>query len=127
MKSRRSHAQKRSSTQPVDWTDKHYLALNKLNDFLITPPTSDYLNFNLPFELHVDASIHGLGVVLYQNKEGQLRVIANARRTLTASERNYNHHSSKLEFLALNGPSVTSLEISYFMHQSLWSTRTIIH
>ena len=101
MKSGRSQAQKHSSSQLVYWTDKHGLALNKLIDCLITPPALAYPNFNLPFELHVDTSNAGLGAVLYQSQEGQLRVISYASRTLTASERNYNYHSGKLEFLAL--------------------------
>ena len=96
-----SHPQKRYSGQPVVWTDKHSLALNKLVDCLITPPTLAYPDFNLPFELHVDASNAGLGAVLYQKQEEQLRVISYASRTLTAAERNYNYHSGKLEFLAL--------------------------
>ena len=46
MKSGRSQTQKHSSTQLVDWTYKHGLALNKLIDCLITPPTLAYPNFN---------------------------------------------------------------------------------
>ena len=101
MKLGQSQPPKRNSSQPIEWTDKHRLALNKLVDCLITPPTLAYPDFNLPFELHVDASNAGLGAVLYQKQEEQLRVISYASRTLTASERNYNYHSGKLEFLAL--------------------------
>lgn len=60
-----------------------------------------YPNYSEPFILHTDASEQGLGGALYQRQDGKLRVIAYGSRTLTAAERNYHLHSSKLEFLAL--------------------------
>ena len=56
-------------------------------------------NFDLPFEIHADASLHGLGAVLYQTKDGTPHVIAYASRGLSISEKNYP--ANKLEFLAL--------------------------
>ena len=55
--------------------------------------------YNKPFELHTDASMSGCGAVLYQNQDGEKRVISFASRGLSKSERNYPAH--KLEFLAL--------------------------
>ncbi len=49
--------------------------------------------------MHTDASQHGLGAALYQEQNGQLRVIAYASRGLSNSERRYHIH--ELEFLAL--------------------------
>lgn len=49
--------------------------------------------------LHTDASTTGLGAALYQEQDGQMRVIAFASRGLTRSEEKYPAH--KLEFLAL--------------------------
>lgn len=49
--------------------------------------------------MHTDASLHGLGAALYQEQDGQHRVIAYARRGLSNCERRYPVH--KLEFLAL--------------------------
>ena len=58
-------------------------------------------DFSIPFTIHCDASQNGLGVVLYQEQEGETRVVSIASRTLTPVERNYYLHSGKLEFLAL--------------------------
>ena len=58
-----------------------------------------YADFNKPFILHTDASVEGLGAVLYQEQDGIERVIAYASRGLRKSERNYPAH--KLEFLCL--------------------------
>ena len=50
--------------------------------------------------IYTDASELGLGGVLYQaNDKGILRVLANASRSLSQTERNYP--ANKLEFLAL--------------------------
>ncbi|CAB4027286.1 Hypothetical predicted protein [Paramuricea clavata] len=56
---------------------------------------------NTPFVVNIDASQHGLGMVLYQEQEGTLRAIAYVARTLTPAERNYHLRAGKLEFLAL--------------------------
>lgn len=60
-----------------------------------------YPQYTQSFILHTDASEQGLGAAHYQKQDGQLRVIAYGFRALTAVERNYHFHSSKLEFLAL--------------------------
>ena len=46
-------------------------------------------------------SYYRRGAALYQMQDGKFRVIAFVSRTLTATERNFHLHSSKLEFLAL--------------------------
>ena len=58
-----------------------------------------FADYKLPFKLHTDASISGLGAVLYQQQGGLDRFLAYASRSLKPSERNYPAH--KLEFLAL--------------------------
>ena len=89
------------SQKPITWTDQHQQILEKLIDCLVEPPILGFPDFHKSFILHTDASNQGLGAVLYQEQEGQLRVIAYASRTLTKAEKNYHLHSGKLEFLAL--------------------------
>ena len=90
-----------SSREPVKWTSKCQEALEQLITAITNPPVMAYPNYSEPFILHTDASEQGLGGALYQRQDGKLRVIAYGSRTLTAAERNYHLHSSKLEFLAL--------------------------
>ena len=49
--------------------------------------------------MHTDASLDGLGAVLYQEQNGMERVIAYASRGLRNSEK--LHPAHKLEFLCL--------------------------
>ena len=75
------------------WTSECQEALEQL----INPPVMAYPDYAQPFILHTDASEQGLGAALYQRQGGKLRVIAFGSRTLTAAERNYHLHSSKVK------------------------------
>ena len=97
---RRSTGQLPSST-PINWTEEHQTVLEHLIEHLTSPPIMAYPRCNEPFLLHTDASETGLGAMLYQEQNNQLRVIAYGSRTLSPSERSYHLHSGKLEFLAL--------------------------
>ncbi|PIK52756.1 hypothetical protein BSL78_10330 [Apostichopus japonicus] len=88
-----------NSNQKIAWTEEHQGILCSLIDLLTRQPVMAFPDFSKPYILHTDASLMGLGAVLYQEQEGKLRVIAYASRTLSAPEKNY--HSTKLEFLAL--------------------------
>jgi len=90
---------KPSEKRPWVWGKKEENAFEELKQRLMSPPILGYPNFDLPFELHVDASLLGLGAILYQDQGGHPRVIAYASRGLTRSELNYSAY--KLEFLAL--------------------------
>ena len=57
------------------------------------------MHYAAPFEVHTDASLKGLGAVLYQKQEGILCPISFASRGLKKSEKNYP--AAKLEFLAM--------------------------
>ena len=66
---------------------------------LYNPPVLAYAEYHLPFKLHTDTSITGLGAVLYQHQNGEDRVVSYASRSLKPSESNYPAH--KWDFLAL--------------------------
>ena len=81
------------------WGAQQQDAFDNLKRQLISFPILGFPEYNMPFEVHTDASSKGLGAVLYQEQKGTKRVIAYASRGLTRSEKNYAVH--KLEFLAL--------------------------
>ena len=56
-------------------------------------------DFKKHFKVYTDASLEGLGAVLYQEQDGRDRVIVYASRRLSKAEKNYPVH--KQEFLAL--------------------------
>lgn len=81
------------------WTPTCQQAFTSIIDKVTTAPVLGFANPKLPYVIHTDASITGLGAVLYQEQEGQMRVIAFASRGLSHSESRYPAH--KLEFFAL--------------------------
>lgn len=81
------------------WTPKCQEAFDSIIGKLISAPILGFADPKLPYVLHTDASTTGLGAALYQEQEGQMRVIAFASRGLTKGESRYPAH--KLEFLAL--------------------------
>jgi len=84
---------------PWKWTEVEQKVFDTLKERLSTPPILAYPDFNLPFELHTDASGKALGAVLYQTQDGKKRVISYASRALNKAEKSYS--AFKLEFLAL--------------------------
>ena len=74
-------------------------AFDNLKQLCTTTPILAYADFTKPFKLHTDASVLGLGTVLYQVHKGVENVISYASRSLTQSETKYPVH--KLEFLCL--------------------------
>ena len=81
------------------WGKEQMDAFQHLKELLTSPPILGFADYDLPFELHTDASKLGLGAVLYQEQQGQKKVISYASRSLNPAEKNYPAH--KLEFLAL--------------------------
>lgn len=72
-----------------------------------------------PDKLHVDASLKGLGAVVYQNHPEGLRSIAFASRKLSAAERNCPIH--QLEFVSLKWAVVDKF------HDYLYGARFTVH
>ena len=83
----------------INWSEAAQSAFEVLKELCVNAPILAFPNYKLPFILHTDSSIEGLGAVLYWKQEGKLRVIAYASRSVTKTESNYPAH--KLEFLAL--------------------------
>ena len=89
-----------NKVQTIPWGSEQQESFNALQQACMSAPILGYPNPERPFILHTDASLDGLGAVLYQKDEsGQVRVIAYASRFLSKSEKNYAAH--RLEFLAL--------------------------
>ena len=81
------------------WTPDCQKAFDAIIEKLTSAPVLGFADPKLAYVLHTDASTYGLGAALYQEQEGEMRVIAYASRGLSSSEKRYPAH--KLEFLAL--------------------------
>lgn len=90
---------KSSSQRKWQWGDAEQTAFQNLKEALTTPPIPGYPDYQMLFEVHVDASQAGLGAVLYQTQAGQKMVICYASRGLSRLEKHYS--AFELEFLAL--------------------------
>ena len=92
-----------TEAKTFEWMIEHQEAFDALKEALCTAPVLGYPNFTREFILETDASLKGLGAILsQQQKDGSIRVIAYASRSLRPSERSmHNYSSAKLELLVL--------------------------
>lgn len=81
------------------WDESCTDAFHKIIYCLTHAPVLAFANPQKPYILHVDASLKGLGAVLYQEHPEGLLPVAFASRKLSTAERNYPIH--QLEFLSL--------------------------
>nr|XP_048715732.1 uncharacterized protein LOC125640603 [Caretta caretta] len=81
------------------WDERCERAFREIITCLTHAPVLVFADPSKPFILHTDASLEGLGAVLYQEVEGKHKPVAFASRGLSDSETRYPTH--KLEFLAL--------------------------
>ena len=98
-KKRKGNNKNRRDKPKFYWETEQEDSFRELISKLTTTPVLAFADYSLPFIVHTDASLKGLGAVLYQEKQGQKHVIAYASRSLRNFEKNYPAH--KAEFLAL--------------------------
>ena len=53
----------------IKWDQECQEAFDKLKELCTNSPILAYANFGKPFKLHIDASVLGLGAVLYQEQD----------------------------------------------------------
>ena len=94
---------KKSELIKFVWSKECQEGFDALKHALTTAPVLAYPDYTQPFILETDASLKGLGAVLSQKgKDGEVRVIAYASRSLRPSERSMRDYSSaKIELMAL--------------------------
>lgn len=79
-----------------EWTGECENCFNQLKHILTSAPVLVAPDFLQRFIVYTDASIHGLGAVLMQEREGDLRPIAYESRKLNSAEMNYPTHEQEL-------------------------------
>ncbi|XP_075719715.1 uncharacterized protein LOC142760414 [Rhinoderma darwinii] len=93
---------KQSTSVANRWGPTQEQAFQQLKERLTTAPILAFADYSQPFQLYTDASLHGLGAVLSQKRDGVERVIAYGSRSLRPAERNpLNYSSFRLELLAV--------------------------
>ena len=94
---------KKSELTEFVWSKECQEGFDALKHALTTAPVLAYLDYTQPGILETDASLKGLGAVLSQKgKDGEVRVIAYASRSLQPSERSMRDYSSaKIELMSL--------------------------
>ena len=81
-KARSTSAIKRSSNGSVKsnhiitWTETQTKSLNVLIDCLLKQAVMAFPDYQLPYLVHIDASVEGLGAVVQQKQGTDLKVIA---------------------------------------------------
>lgn len=111
---------KRNDPFESRWDDSCERAFQELKLSLTQAPVLAFADPQLPYVLHVDASLDGLGGVLYQQHAEGLRPVAFISRSLSPSEKNYPAH--KLEFLALKWAVVDKLH--EYLYGATFEVRT---
>ena len=81
------------------WEEEQKRAVRSLVGLLSSAPILAHFDESLPTEIHTDASHLGLGAVLAQKADGEVKPVAFLSRSLSEAEVKY--HSNELECLAL--------------------------
>ena len=72
------------------WDDEHQEAFEKLKCAMVTAPILKHPNFDLPFEIHSDASCESIGGCIMQEHDGILHPISYFSRKLRDAETRYS-------------------------------------
>ncbi|XP_050665158.1 uncharacterized protein LOC126965563 [Leptidea sinapis] len=80
----------KKSAPPFKWTDEADVAFRMLKECLVSAPVLFCPKYDLPFEIHTDASNYGVGAMLTQTIEGKEHPIAYMSRSLSGAEKNYS-------------------------------------
>ncbi|CAG9129442.1 unnamed protein product [Plutella xylostella] len=80
----------KKNAPPFKWTPEVDASFNKLKECLVSAPVLSCPNYDLPFEVHTDASDYGVGAMLTQTVDGKEHPIAYMSRSLTGAEKNYS-------------------------------------
>lgn len=86
------------TTDRFTWTPEATVSFDELKKCLTTAPVLTHADFSLPFFIQCDASMLGVGGVLFQNKDGCEHPIAYYSKKLNPAQRNYS--ITELECLA---------------------------
>ncbi|CAI5671484.1 unnamed protein product [Oreochromis niloticus] len=92
------------------WDDSCSKAFQQIIHCLTHAPVLAFADPTKPYELHVDASFKGLGAVLYQLQEGDLRPVAFASRKLSQAEKRPGKHNIDADILSRNFDTDTEWE-----------------
>ena len=69
----------------IKWDPECQEAFDKCKELCTTTPILAYADFGKPFKLHTNASVLGLGAVLYQVQDGVEKVISYVRNKIPSS------------------------------------------
>ena len=81
----------RATKGPLQWNDEAEDAWKRLKEALTTAPMLHAIDYKLPIELATDASVRGLGAVLYNVHQGRPRYIRFAAKALKSHQREYSN------------------------------------
>lgn len=81
------------------WNNNHQRAFDNLKKALLSDIILSYPDMNAPFSIACDASLTGVGAVLFQVIDEKTKYISFIAKSLSKSERNYS--ATKRELLAL--------------------------
>jgi hypothetical protein len=86
----------KASGKSIILTEESKVAFDKLKETITTTPVMLFFpDWELPFEIHCDASKEAVAAVLYQIVDGKERVIMYASRTLNVLERKYQTYEQE--------------------------------